>query len=59
MSGKRAVAISVECLIPVDEYDERLGDILDGLERGLQAAEATYLPIETRLGISAKASDAI
>jgi hypothetical protein len=55
--SKLAVTIQVECLIPADEYDERLGEIVDGLERGLQQAEAEYLPIEIRRGISAEASD--
>lgn len=57
--SKRAVTIQVECLIQVNEYDERLGEILDGLERGLQQAEADYAPIEIRDGISAEASDAL
>ena len=57
--AQKAVTISTECLIPLDEYEERLQDILAALERGLQMAGASYTMPRVRDGISREASDAI
>jgi hypothetical protein len=57
--GKRAVTISVACLIPADDYDARLAEVIDGLERGLQQAGADYAAVQTRPGMAADQSDLV
>ena len=57
--SKRAVTITVYCLIPLDEYDEREGEIIDGIEHGLQQAGADYLAPVVRPGIPAEVSDSL
>ena len=56
--AQKAVTISTKCLIPLDDYEDRLADIVSALERGLQMAGASYTMPRVRDGISREASDA-
>lgn len=47
--AKLAITITVYAMVPADDYDEREGEIIDGIERGLQQAGADYTyPVVTR-----------
>lgn len=55
--SESAVTITVYAFVPTDDYEERVGDILAGLERGLQHAGATYILPEPHPGIPAAIAD--
>ena len=57
--SKIAVTITTYALIPADEFELRLGEILSELERGLQQAEADYVSPVVARGIPAHMSDAL
>lgn len=57
--ARLAVTITVQCMVPADDYDGRIGGIIDGLKSGLQHAQADYLDPVVTPGISAEASDAL
>lgn len=57
--SKIAVTVIAYALVPADDYDERLGDILSGFERGLQDSGADYVGPQVVSGIPAAMSDAL
>jgi len=57
--AQRAVTIIAYALVDVDEYGERIYEIVDGLESGLQQAGATYAGPFVQPGLPAEISDTL
>jgi hypothetical protein len=57
--AQRAVTIVAYALVDVDDYDERLGEIISGLESGLQQAGASYVGPQVINGIPPEISDTL
>lgn len=55
----RAVTVTAYALIPADEYDLREGEIIDGLERALQGADAIYAGPHVIAGIPGDIADTL
>jgi hypothetical protein len=55
--SKAAVTITAYALVPADEYDLRIGEIVGDFERGLQQAEADYVGPRVTPGIPGDVGD--
>jgi hypothetical protein len=59
MPAKIAVTITAYALVPADEYEFRIAEILSEFERGLQQAGADYVGPLQIAGIPPEVSDTL
>jgi hypothetical protein len=52
--ARRAKTITIQVLVPVDEYDEIMTELTDDIERAIQRQRLDYAPLEIRTGIHAE-----